>query len=98
MKKAPFIFEGLGRNEPRLALRALFHAHGRPLQRFLIEIFQVLELAAGQEVGFDREEASFLAGFPIGMSPSKCRSEERSPSAGNETEAICFSKRFHLRL
>ena len=37
-QKRPFMLEGLGRDQPPLALRPPFHAHRRPLERLRVEI------------------------------------------------------------
>ncbi len=82
-----FVFEGLSGNEAGLALRSLFHPHGRPRQGLVVEILQTGKRAARDEVGFDGQEAAFLARFPIRMSGRMAQ----------ELEPVAASEDFHLR-
>ena len=87
LEEAPLVFEGLGRDEPGLALGPLFHAHGGPLQRLVVQILQTAEGAARQEVRLDRQKAAFFARFAIGMSAGMT----------DEAKAVAFGEGFHLR-
>src|SRR5213078_475924 len=86
-QKRPFVLEGLGGNEPGLALRPLLQAHRRPLQGLAVEILEVLEGTARHEVGFDREKTALLARFSIRMSWGMAA----------EGKPVGFGKSFHLR-
>ncbi len=82
-----FVFEGLRGNEAGLALRSLFHPHGGPRQSLVVEILQTGKRAARNEVGFDGQEAAFLACFPIRMLGRMAQ----------ELEAVAAREDFHLR-
>jgi len=60
-----FVLESLGRNETGLALGALFHPLGGPLESLFIEIFQALEGAPRKEIRFHRPKTSLFTGFAV---------------------------------
>ena len=62
-----FKLKGFGRDESRLALGLMVHAHGRPGQSLLVDVLQAGKGAAGEEVGLHRPEAALLAGFAVGV-------------------------------
>jgi hypothetical protein len=81
------VVERLGRNQPALGDRPLFHAHGGPLEGRLVQIFQTLEAPPRKKVRLHRPEAAFLASFAVGM----------ILFVTHEAESILFGEGLHLR-
>jgi hypothetical protein len=86
-QKAPFEFEGFGGNQPCLSHRAVLHPHRRPLPRLLVEVFQALKGAAGQEVRFHGPKSAFVPSFSITM----------PQGMADELEAVTLREFGHLR-